>query len=60
MGKKKSTKFPKQIYVHESGDREPILLVDTDVEDIENGSEVAIYELRSVKIKREQHALEDK
>jgi hypothetical protein len=55
--------FPKTVYIHQDAADEDLLfllLADAEIEGIPDGTKVAIYELREVKIKRGQRALEDK
>uniref|UniRef100_A0A6M3JEI7 Uncharacterized protein n=1 Tax=viral metagenome TaxID=1070528 RepID=A0A6M3JEI7_9ZZZZ len=46
----KTKEFPKTIYVHVDYDRkEPFLIADYDIEGLDNGVKVGIYELKQVK-----------
>ncbi len=50
--------FPKTVYVHHDGDDSEVLLADTDIEAIVDGSKVGIYGLKEIKTKATSHALE--
>ena len=59
-GRRSVMKFPKQIFVRQTRDRniEYLVVGSQDTEDAEDGEKVAIYILEKVLTKKVQHSLE--
>lgn len=54
-------KLPKTVFVFFTAEQdEPVMYAERDIENIEDGAEVGVYELRMVTRKRVLHELQDK